>query len=241
MLFIQFLLVTVGVVYAETTDEPSFMNDINEVESSKALDQEDELNEKAESEPSFFFTESNITATVGEPVEISFHSNREISEARVTIPKEAKLLEDKLPTGLSVTQGVQEEWIVRTESAQDMFVLPVVFEEEGNYDIYVEEEKVFIEILPAVGLEAEGEPETDDNENPQYEDKQENQESEERKDQEQEDREDKTNTSKNEIVNGTWRSVPWIYDEQKKRLHCTAEKLAQLIILPGSLIQMLER
>ncbi|WP_223273070.1 WxL domain-containing protein [Enterococcus sp. OL5] len=56
-------------------------------------------------------------------------------------------MKDQLPTGISVEKGAQpNEWIVQSERAQHTFVLPLVVEQVGNYELSVEETTAHLEI-----------------------------------------------------------------------------------------------
>ncbi|MFS1021054.1 WxL domain-containing protein, partial [Enterococcus casseliflavus] len=90
---------------------------------------------------------SRMQGTAEEPLQVTFFSDQEVSEARVFLPEEATLLKDQLSTGISVEEGAQpNEWIVQSKSAQNTFVLPLVFGEAGIYELSVEETTAHLEI-----------------------------------------------------------------------------------------------
>ncbi|WP_429974974.1 hypothetical protein, partial [Enterococcus sp. DIV0840c] len=86
-------LMPLGIVYAGTTEEAEGQEPI-ELPSVTDYLQQDET-----SNPRFFFTQSRMQGMVEEPLKMTFFSDQEVSEARVTLPKEAQLLKDKLPAG----------------------------------------------------------------------------------------------------------------------------------------------
>ncbi|OTO90200.1 WxL domain-containing protein [Enterococcus sp. DIV0385] len=141
ILIIQAVFMPVGMVYAETT------MDTEEQELMELPPMKNYLAEEQISDPRFFFTRSRMQGTAEEPLQVTFFSDQEVSEARVFLPEEATLLKDQLPTGISVEEGAQpNEWIVQSKRAQKAFVLPLVVEQVGNYELSVEETTAHLEI-----------------------------------------------------------------------------------------------
>ncbi|EOH60539.1 WxL domain-containing protein [Enterococcus mundtii] len=141
ILIMQAMFMPVGMVYAETT------MDTEEQELVELPPMKDYLEEEQISDPRFFFTRPRMQGTAEEPLEVTFFSDQEVSEARILLPEEATLLKDQLPTGISVEEGVQpNEWIIQSERTQNTFVLPLVFEKAGNYELSVEETMAHLEI-----------------------------------------------------------------------------------------------
>lgn len=141
ILIMQAVFMPVGMVYAETT------MDTEEHELMELPPMKNYLEEEQISDPRFFFTRSRMQGTAEEPLQVTFFSDQEVSEARVFLPEEATLLKDQLPTGISVEEGAQpNEWIVQSKRAQKTFVLPLVVEQVGNYELSVEETTAHLEI-----------------------------------------------------------------------------------------------
>ncbi|TPR55090.1 WxL domain-containing protein [Enterococcus sp. OL5] len=141
LLIIQAVFMPVGMVYAETT------MDTEEQELVELPPMKNYLEEEQISDPRFFFTRPRMQGTAEEPLQVTFFSDQEVSEARVFLPKEATLLKDQLPTGISVEEGAQpNEWIVQSKRAQNSFLLPLVVEQVGNYELSVEETTAHLEI-----------------------------------------------------------------------------------------------
>lgn len=141
ILIMQAVFMPVGMVYAETT------MDTEEQELMELPPMKNYLEEEQVSDPRFFFTRSRMQGTAEEPLQVTFFSDQEVSEARVFLPEEATLLKDQLPTGISVEEGVQpNEWFVQSKRAQNTFVLPLVVEKAGNYELSVEETTAHLEI-----------------------------------------------------------------------------------------------
>lgn len=107
----------------------------------------DFINEDKTNEESFVFTQSHMSGTVNEPLKIAFASNNEVLETKIVLPKEAKLVENQLSDEISVQQDEKSgEWIIQSEKAQTSFVLPIVFESPGHYEVFVQGDKATIEI-----------------------------------------------------------------------------------------------
>ncbi|THE15530.1 hypothetical protein E1H99_03120 [Enterococcus hirae] len=88
------------------------------------------------SDPQFFFTKSRMQGTIEKLIEVTFFSDQEVSSVRVGFPEEAEIVKVKLPSGFSIEQVEQShEWIIQTESIQHTFVLPIIFDSAGSYEV----------------------------------------------------------------------------------------------------------
>ncbi|WP_233499070.1 WxL domain-containing protein [Enterococcus sp. CR-Ec1] len=140
ILIMQAVFMPAGMVYAET------MTDTEEQEQMKLSNFQNPIEELA-SDPKFFFHQSHLQGTVEEPLQVTFFSDQKVSEASVFLPEEATLLKNKLQTGISVSEGAQpNEWIVQSGRAKNTFVLSLVFEVTGMYEVAMAEDIVKIEI-----------------------------------------------------------------------------------------------
>ncbi|TPD98170.1 hypothetical protein FJO98_17330, partial [Enterococcus sp. PF-2] len=141
ILVMQAVFMPFGMVYAETT------MDTGEQELMELPPMKNYLEDEQISDPRFFFIRSRMQGTAKEPLQVTFFSDQEVSEARVFLPEEATLLKDQLPTGISVEEGeLPLEWIVQSKRAQNTFVLPLVVEKAGSYELSVEEATAQLEI-----------------------------------------------------------------------------------------------
>ncbi len=145
ILIMQAVLMPVGMVYTEAT------MDTDEQELVELPAMKNYLEEVHASNPHFFFTRSRLQGMTEEPVQVTFFSDQKVSEARVFLPEEATLLKDQLATGISIEEGEQSlEWIVHSKRAQNTFVLPLVFEKSGNYELSVGDTTAHLEISEEV-------------------------------------------------------------------------------------------
>ncbi|MGM7317101.1 WxL domain-containing protein [Enterococcus casseliflavus] len=141
ILVMQAVFMPISMVYAETT-----MN-TEEQEQVELPPMKNYLEEEQTSDPRFFFTRSRMQATVEDVTKITFFSDQEVVEATIVLPNEAMVIKDQLPTGLSLEQTDQRnEWVIKATRAQNSFVLPVVFDEIGSYEVSVEEATAQIEV-----------------------------------------------------------------------------------------------
>ena len=141
ILVMQVVLMPVCMVYAET------MFDKEKQELVDLPPMKNYLEEEPASAPRFFFKHSRMQGIVREPLQVTFFSDQEVSEVQVSLPEEATLLKDQLPTGISVEEGAQpREWIVQSKRTQNMVVLPLIFGKVGSYELVVEEVKATVEI-----------------------------------------------------------------------------------------------
>ncbi|MGL9894784.1 WxL domain-containing protein [Enterococcus sp. DIV0806c] len=156
ILVLHAFLLPVGIVYAETTDKKE-EGQVQEEEQLELPSIKNYPEVKKEGNPRFSFPRSRLQGTVEEPLKVTFVSDQEVTEARITLPKEAKLVKDQLQAGVAVNQEEEsDEWVIQAERAQQTFVLPVVFKAEGNYDVSVEDVTATLEISE------KEEPETED-------------------------------------------------------------------------------
>lgn len=133
-------------IYAETVEAPTHETE-EDLEPLELPRIKNFLEEGEIREPRFFFTQSRMQGMIEEPIKVTFFSDQEVSEARVTLPNEAKLLKEQLPAGLTAKQGAHShEWIIQTGRVRNTFVLPVVFDSIGNYEVAVENVAATIEV-----------------------------------------------------------------------------------------------
>ncbi|MBX8979361.1 hypothetical protein HCH24_16495, partial [Enterococcus gallinarum] len=138
ILMMQALFISIGMVYSETTIDTEEQEQIALPPMKNLLKEE---------QASFFFTRTRMQGMVKEPIQVTFFSNQEVSEAQVFLPEEVTILKEQLPSGISVEEGEQpNEWIVRSKRAQHTFVLTLIVEKEGNYELLVEETTAHLEI-----------------------------------------------------------------------------------------------
>lgn len=133
-------------IYAETVEAPTHETE-EDLEPLELPRIKNFLEEGEIREPRFLFTQSRMQGMIEEPIKVTFFSDQEVSEARVTLPNEAKLLKEQLPAGLTAKQGAHShEWIIQTGRVRNTFVLPVVFDSIGNYEVAVENVAATIEV-----------------------------------------------------------------------------------------------
>ncbi len=133
-------------IYAETVEAPIHETG-EELEPLEFPSIKNYLEEGETSEPRFFFTQSRMQGTIEEPIKVTFFSDREVSEARVKLPEAAQVLNEQLPAGISMEQDQHsKEWMIQAQRAQNTFVLPLVFEVAGTYEVVVAEDTVKIEV-----------------------------------------------------------------------------------------------
>ena len=101
ILVMQAVFMPVGMVYAETT------MDTEEQEQVELPPMKNYLEQEQASDPRFFFPRYRMQGTAEEPLQVTFFSDQEVSEARVFLPEESTLLKDQLSTGISVEEGAQ--------------------------------------------------------------------------------------------------------------------------------------
>ncbi|MFZ4845510.1 WxL domain-containing protein [Enterococcus casseliflavus] len=159
ILMIQALFIPMSTVYARTTMTTDQQEQVEPPPIKNYLEEQD-------SDPRFFFTHSRIKGRVEEPLQVTFFSDQEVSEVRISIPKEMKLIQDQLQHGISVIQEEQScESVIQVEGRQQKFVLPVVVESEGSYEVSIEETTVTLEISGKEEMEQDYSKEINENHN----------------------------------------------------------------------------
>lgn len=140
ILFIQSVFMPVGMVYAQTT------MDTEEHEPVELPAIQNYLEELTD-DPNFFFHQSYMQGIVNSPINVTIYSDKEVSEAKIRLPEEATIIKDHIPERNSVVQGDEPyEWIVQSESVQTTFVLPLLFESTGKYELSVKGITATVEI-----------------------------------------------------------------------------------------------
>lgn len=81
----------------------------------------------------FSFVEKTFRTTVGQPVLLRFTSKLPANEVLVRISANGQIVEGEFSNGESIQHSHGEYWTLRTSERQSDFVLPVVFEEAGQY------------------------------------------------------------------------------------------------------------
>ncbi|MGL9845539.1 hypothetical protein IGJ91_000657 [Enterococcus sp. DIV0765f] len=146
LVVLHVLFLPVSMIYAEAVEAPTHETE-EDLEPLELPRIKNFLEEGEIREPRFFFTQSRMQGMIEEPIKVTFFSDQEVSEARVTLPNEAKLLKEQLPAGLTAKQGAHShEWIIQTGRVRNTFVLPVVFDSIGNYEVAVENVAATIEV-----------------------------------------------------------------------------------------------
>ncbi|MGM0294542.1 WxL domain-containing protein [Enterococcus sp. AZ062] len=146
LVVLHVLFLPVSMIYAEMVEAPIHETE-EDLEPLELPSIKNYLEKGETSEPRFFFTQSRMQGMIEEPIKVIFFSDQEVSEARVTLPNEAKLLKEQLPVGLTAKQGTHShEWIIQTERVRNTFVLPVIFDSVGNYEVAVKDATATIEV-----------------------------------------------------------------------------------------------
>lgn len=115
------------------------------VEEEQPLEEPTEMASEEES-PRFSFTEE-IKGHTGELFSLTFVSTKEVKEAALYLPKEATIVKGSLPEGITIEEGTEKNnWVLRSDEARAIFALPLVVEEEGSYDVSVEDAETTIDI-----------------------------------------------------------------------------------------------
>lgn len=140
LLIVQAFLIPI-VVYAEPIKNQE--NNLSEGSS----DFEKSLEDTTEREPTFNFSNTHLQAIVGEENLISINSDKKVSSLNIFLPEEAIVLKDKLPIGISVEQiKNSSEWLIRSEKSRIEFILPLLFKQEGSFELSVGEKKMLIDV-----------------------------------------------------------------------------------------------
>lgn len=134
IVLIHTLFLPISMGYAGTVEEQLEDQRGRELPATK-----NKLEEDLTDDPLFFFDQPQLQGTVNKPIKVNISSNQEVSKMRVILPEEALIVDERFPTWSSIEQGEQpQEWIIQLKQAQTTFVLPLVFDTIGNYELSVE-------------------------------------------------------------------------------------------------------
>lgn len=142
VLSMQIFYMPIGMVYAEKTTSQE-----EESEQAELSSMPNFLETTEEMEPNFFFTQSQIQGTVNDLITVTISSDQDVSKVQVMLPEEAQVLSEQLPADISVeVDKTSKEWVIHSERVQNAFVLPLVFDKAGNYEVIVQKMKAVLEI-----------------------------------------------------------------------------------------------
>ncbi|EYT94387.1 WxL domain-containing protein [Enterococcus mundtii] len=151
VLALQAVCMPVGRIHAETIVSPEEVPEQVELPTVPGL-----LEKTEEANPRFFFQQSHMQGIVNEPINVTLSSDQEVFEIRIKLPEAAQVLNEQLPAGILMEQDQHsKEWMIQAKRAQTTFVLPLVFESEGNYELFLEDATATIEIINEDGIAGE--------------------------------------------------------------------------------------
>ncbi|MGG5325608.1 hypothetical protein IGJ83_003250 [Enterococcus pernyi] len=151
VLTLQAVCMPVGRIHAETIVSPEEVPEQVELPTVPGL-----LEKTEEANPRFFFQQSHMQGIVNEPINVTLSSDQEVFEIRIKLPEAAQVLNEQLPAGILMEQDQHsKEWMIQAKRAQTTFVLPLVFESEGNYELFLEDTTATIEIINEDGIAGE--------------------------------------------------------------------------------------
>ncbi|WP_301359285.1 WxL domain-containing protein [Enterococcus spodopteracolus] len=144
LILCQIMLLPIGQIYAETKES------VDE-EKTVPTNQSDLTNLVEEidlSEPRFSWHEPHKQVNMNEEMEMTIFSDKEVSEVKLTVPNEATILEKNLPAGIFLKRGPSDqEWVLTSLKAQNTFSLPITFEDEGMFELVVDDSVATIQVL----------------------------------------------------------------------------------------------
>lgn len=144
LILCQIMLLSIGQIYAETKES------VDE-EKTVPTNQSDLTNLVEEidlSEPRFSWHEPHKQVNMNEEMEMTIFSDKEVSEVKLTVPNEATILEKNLPAGIFLKRGPSDqEWVLTSLNAQNTFSLPITFEDEGMFELVVDDSVATIQVL----------------------------------------------------------------------------------------------
>ncbi|MCD5192091.1 WxL domain-containing protein [Enterococcus casseliflavus] len=132
--------------------------------------EEDELSSSEEmadlKNVDFQFLTSNKQGYLGEEIPIEIVAHQPVTEVAVVLPPEAVIEPSLFPEGMTIEQMEADQWQLLSETPQSNWLLPIIFEEEGTYEVLVGEERLAVEIQgsPAEGEEGQEEAQESDRE-----------------------------------------------------------------------------
>jgi len=151
VLTLQGVCIPVSMIHAETIASPEEVPEQVELPTVPVF-----LETTEEKNPRFFFQQSHMQGIVNEPINVTLSSDQEVFEIRIKIPEAAQVLNEQLPAGILMEQDQHsKEWVIQTQRAQTTFVLPLVFESAGNYELFLEDTTATIEIINEDGIAGE--------------------------------------------------------------------------------------
>ncbi|MEB5953194.1 WxL domain-containing protein [Enterococcus innesii] len=114
---------------------------------SKKVSETDLLKEEeTKSESKFSFRQITVSGRTNETLYLNFDSTTETNEITLKLPKKAKLVKEKLPADLTLATKESNVWVISSNRLIKTFTLPLMFEEQGVFEVSLEENKIIFEI-----------------------------------------------------------------------------------------------
>ncbi|WP_062805907.1 WxL domain-containing protein [Enterococcus pernyi] len=119
----------------------------NSVELPKESQLIDSLGSTTETKaPIFSFEESQEPHMAGKQFELVVHASQEVSEFLLNLPEGVSIVEDKQSADIKFTNIEGNQWQVLVNSPQMAFSIPLIIEEEGEYEVAIGESKTTLYI-----------------------------------------------------------------------------------------------
>lgn len=96
------------------------------------------FNQPTETIQAFSFVHKTFRTNVDQPIRVQFTSKLPADQILIRIPKEGMILTTHLSKGETIQHSHGEYWILRTQTKQTEFTLPVVFNSAGQYFLTID-------------------------------------------------------------------------------------------------------
>lgn len=102
--------------------------------------------EESEQEAKFSFRQSTVSGRTNETLVLNFDSTIETNEARLQLPQQAKIVKEELPVEFTLKTDESNILVISSNRLIKTFTLPLMFEEAGVFEAFLEEDKLLFEI-----------------------------------------------------------------------------------------------
>jgi hypothetical protein len=130
----------------ETSIPATTISDLPTVDSQKKMSFFSELSDSEKNH--FKFEVETVQTTIGENLAVHIFSLLPTDTITVRIPTQARFLPEFLPKGVNITHKAGEYWSISSNEKTDIWTLPVVFQESGQFFLSVgdDAQHIYIEV-----------------------------------------------------------------------------------------------
>lgn len=138
--------ITVDAIGIQEEESEDIFDNIYDTKISEQSSGTELWTEESEQEAKFSFRQSIVSGRTNETLVLNFDSTIETNEARLQLPQQAKIVKEELPAEFTLETTESNVLVISSNRLIKTFTLPLIFEEVGVFEAFLEEDKLLFEI-----------------------------------------------------------------------------------------------